>query len=56
MYEVLNAIANGMKGAYAYREDEEYMDQNTEEYNIASNYLNDLILHYESSLVMREEI
>ena len=31
MYEVLNAIANGMKGAYAYREDEEYMDQNTEE-------------------------
>ena len=39
MYEVLNAILNGMKGAYAYREDEGYMDQNTKEYNEASNVL-----------------
>ena len=39
MYEVLGAIVNGMKGAYAYREDEGYMDQNTKEYNKASDVL-----------------
>lgn len=44
MYEVLNAILNGMKGAYAYREDEGYMDQNREEYNEASDYLDDFII------------
>ena len=44
MYEVLNAILNGMKGAYAYREDEGYMDQNTREYNEASDYLDDFII------------
>ena len=43
MYEVLNAILNGMKGAYAYREDEGYMDQNTREYNRATDILDDFI-------------
>lgn len=43
MYEVLGAIVNGMKGAYAYREDEGYMDQNTKEYNIASDVLKTFI-------------
>ncbi len=56
MYEVIDAIISGMKGAYAYREDEAYMDQNTEEYNKASDYLDDLIDHCESSIIMREEM
>ena len=43
MYEVLDAIVNGMKGAYAYREDEGYMDQNTRHYTIASNILKEVI-------------
>ena len=38
MYEVLNAILNGMKG-----EDEGYMDQNTREYNRATDILDDFI-------------
>lgn len=56
MYEVINAIVNGIKGAYAYREDEGYMDQNRHEYNRASDYLDDLIEHCESSMIMREEM
>ena len=43
MRGVLNAIVNGMKGAYAYREDEGYMDQNTREYNRATDILDDFI-------------
>ena len=43
MYEVIGAIVSGMKGAYAYREDEAYMDQNTKEYNIASDVLKTFI-------------
>lgn len=43
MFEVIGAIVNGMKGAYAYREDEAYMDQNTKEYNIASDVLKTFI-------------
>ena len=43
MYEVIGAIVRGMKGAYAYREDEGYMDQNTKEYNIASDVLKTFI-------------
>ena len=56
MYEVINAIVSGMKGAQAYREDEGYMDQNRHEYNRASDYLDDLIDHCESSIIMREEM
>lgn len=57
MYEVLNAIVNGMKGAYAYRTDEGYMDQNRREYNRASDYLDDLIERCESVIIMgREEM
>ncbi len=56
MYEVINAIVMGMKGAYAYREDEGYMDQNRPEYNRASDYLDDFIDHCESSIIMREEM
>ena len=43
MRGVLSAIVNGMKGAYAYREDEGYMDQNTREYNRATDILDDFI-------------
>lgn len=43
MREVLNAIVNGMKGAYAYREDEGYMDQNRREYNMATDILETFI-------------
>ena len=43
MRGVLSAIVNGMKDAYAYREDEGYMDQNTREYNRASDILEDFI-------------
>lgn len=43
MYEVIGAIVNGIKGAYAYREDEGYMDQNTKDYNIASDILKEVI-------------
>lgn len=43
MFEVIGAIVNGMKGAYAYREDEAYMDQNTRHYTIASNILKEVI-------------
>ena len=43
MFEVLGAIVNGMKGAYAYREDEDYMDQNNRHYKIASNILKEVI-------------
>jgi len=39
MYEVIGAIVSGMKGALDYRTDESYMDQNTKEYNKASNVL-----------------
>jgi hypothetical protein len=54
MYEVLNAIVSGMKDAYAYRTDEGYMDQNRHDYNRASDYLDDLIEHYETSMIIRE--
>ena len=43
MRGVLSAIVNGMKGSYAYREDEGYMDQNTREYNRATDILDDFI-------------
>ena len=43
MRGVLSAIVNGMKGAYSYREDEGYMDQNTQEYNRATDILDDFI-------------
>ena len=43
MRGVLSAIVNGMKDAYAYREDEGYMDQNIREYNRASDILEDFI-------------
>ena len=56
MYEVLGAIVSGMKAAYAYREDEGYIDQNSHEYNRASDYLDDFIGHCESSIIMRVEI
>jgi len=43
MYEVIDAIISGMKDAYAYREDEAYMDQNSHEYNRASDVLKTFI-------------
>lgn len=43
MYEVLSAIVNGMKGAYAYREDEGYMVHNMQDYNSASYVLKSFI-------------
>ena len=43
MRGVLSAIVNGMKDAYAYRADEGYMDQNTREYNRATDILDDFI-------------
>lgn len=55
MYGILDAIVSGMKAAYAYREDEGYMDQNSHEYNRASDYLDDFIVHCESSMIIRED-
>ena len=55
MRGVLSAIVNGMKGAYSYREDEGYMDQNTEEYNEASDYLDDFIISCIQSIIRREK-
>ena len=47
MEKVINAIINGMRGAYAYREDEGYMDQNSREYNMATYSLKKVITNFE---------
>ena len=41
MFEVLGAISSGMKAAYDYRTDEDYI--NNRHYKIASNILKEVI-------------
>ncbi len=43
MQGVIDSIIDGMCGAYAYREDEGYADQNTIQYTNASKYLKNII-------------